>query len=443
MALRQALFVLVFLFSPFVSAESYIYLTNNTMETLTLQTRQTGHTNITHGNEWQQLATEVPPLGTVKFLRFNRDQGIKWGKDYYFTTTVSGNDQQATLRQKLQGTMTFSKMWLSAEEDPWYYDREIHNIRLSDEGAGTELAFKSEVARVSGDDIRYVIHKNWQQEASADYSNQLKVLNYNTWILLPGIIAKNSSARLDTIAEYVKGYDVVVFEEVFDPVLTAKFRSALRDEYPFQTDIPWKFGKILNGGSFIASRWPIVEQDSQVYDACRKDGCLAAKGINYAKIMKGSNAFHIFGTHTHAYTSEADIAVRFQHLAQFKAMVDSKQIPEIEPVIMAGDFNVDKVNYPAEHQEFLTLLNGTEPEAIGEYEFSYAGPVNVYADDEYNEYLDYVLYSNEHMAPFYSTNKLLVPRSISSEHWGSWDLSDHYPVVGEFEFPLPSEYVGD
>jgi len=443
MALRRIILLVGFLLSPLVSAESYIYLTNNTMDTLYINTVQTGHNNIVHGNEWQQLATEVPPLGTVKFLRFNRDDGIKWGKSYYFTTKVTGSSDVLTLRQKLQGTMTFSKMWLSAESDPWYYDREIHQIRMNHEGAGTDLAFKSEVARISGDDIRYVINKNFEVETTADYSNQLKVLNYNTWALLPGIIAKNTGDRLETIAEFVEGYDVVVFQEVFDPVLTAKFRSALRDEYPFQTDIPWKFGKILNGGSFIASRWPIVEQDSQVYDACRNDGCLAAKGINYANIVKGSNNYHIFGTHTHAYTGAEDIAVRFQHLAQYKAFVDSKQIPAYEPVIMSGDFNVDKVNYPAEHQDFLTVLNATEPEAIGEYEYSYAGPVNVYADDEYNEYLDYVLYSNEHLAPFYSTNKLLTPRSIEEKHWGSWDLSDHYPVAGEFEFPLPSEYVGN
>jgi endonuclease/exonuclease/phosphatase family metal-dependent hydrolase len=412
------------------------------MDTLSIDTVQTGHSNIVHGDQWQQLATEVPPLGTVKFLRFNRDDGIKWGKDYYFTTTVSGGDQNVTLKQKLRGTMTFSKMWLSAENDPWHYDRDIHNVRLNDTGAGTELAYKSEYARISGDDIRYVIHENFEKQTPAEYSNQLKVLNYNTWALLPGITAKNTSNRLETIADYVSGYDVVVFQEVFDPVLLAKFRDQIRAEYPFQTNVPWKFGKLLNGGSFIASRWPIVEQDSQVYDACIRDGCLAAKGINYAKIIKGSNNYHIFGTHTHAYTGEDDIAVRFQHLAQYKAMVDSKLIPSYEPVIMAGDFNVDKVNYPAEHQDFLAVVNGTEPEAIGEYEYSYAGPVNIYADDQYNEYLDYVLFSNEHLAPFYSTNKLLTPRSITEKHWGSWDLSDHYPVAAEFEFALPSEYVG-
>ncbi len=443
MLLKRYTLYLLLLLSPLSFAESYVYLTNNTMETLTLDTVQSGYGNIVHGDQWQQLATEVAPLATVRFLRFNRDQGIKWGKEYVFTTRVqSPNNTQAqtlALTQKLKGTMTFSKMWLSAQLDPWHYDRDIHNIDLGEERT---LAFRSEYARASGDDIRYVIHDALQPAQIPEYSNQLSVLNYNTWALLPGIEAKNTGNRLDTIVQFSKGYDVVIFEEVFDPYLTARFRDALKAEYPYQSDIPWKFGKLLTGGSFIASRWPMSEHDAVVYDACRKDGCLAGKGINYAQITKGSNNFHIFGTHTHAYTEPEDIAVRFAQLAQFKSFVDGKNIPAHEAVIMAGDFNVDKVNFPAEHQDFLTLLNATEPSALGEFEFSYAGLVNIYADAQYSEYLDYVLYSNEHLVPFESTNTLLTPRSITSKHWGSWDLSDHYPVAGYFEFPISSEYVG-
>ncbi len=336
--------------------------------------------------------------------------------------------------------MTFSKMWLSAQQDPWHYDRDIHNVQLDSQRT---LAFRSEYARASGDDIRYVIHDNFQTTQVPQYSNQLSVLNYNTWALLPGITAKNTANRLDTIVQYTKGYDVVVFEEVFDPYLTARFRDALKAEYPYQSDIPWKVGKLLTGGSFIASRWPMNEHDAVDYDACRSDDCLAGKGMNYAQITKGTNQFHIFGTHTHAYTEPEDIAIRFAQLAQFKSFVDSKNIPAHEPVIMAGDFNVDKLNFPAEHQDFLALLNATEPQALGEFEFSYVGLVNIYADAQYNEYLDYVLYSNEHLVPFDASNTLLTPRSITSQHWGSWDLSDHFPVAGYFEFPMNSEYVGE
>lgn len=419
-------------------AESYMYLTNNTMQTLSLETTQTGHNNIEHGNQWQQLANSVPPLATVKFLRFNRDQGIKWGRDYFFTTQVTGTEDSVLLRQKLKGTMTFSKMWLSGQDDPWYYDRDIHRVSVSDQQT---LAFKSSYARASGDDIHYVIHDEFIKSEKSEYSNQLNVLTYNTWALLPPIESKNTGNRLNTIAEYMDNYDVVVFQEVFDPILTAKFRSRVSETYPYLTEIPWEVGKILTGGSFIASRWPIEDQDSIVYEACLADGCLAGKGINYAKVRKGSNAYHIFGTHTHAYTGENDVATRFAQLAQLKALVDAKQIPYEEPVILAGDFNVDKLNFPQEHLDFLELLNATEPEATGEYPYSYAGPVNIYADDQYNEYLDYVLYSNDHIAPYLSENKMLTPRSINADHWNSWDLSDHYPVEGRFEFPLESEYL--
>ncbi len=433
-------FLLILLLSPLSWAESYVYLTNNTMETLTLNTVQTGHDNIVEGDQWQQLKTDVAPLATVKFLRFNRDEGIKWGKKYVFTTSVQTESASIELTQKLKGTMTFSKMWLSAESDPWHYDRDIHNIKLDEQ---RQLAFRSEYARTSGDDIRYVINDPWQTAQVPAYSNQLSVLTYNTWALLPGIEAKNTGNRLDTIVDFVQGYDVVVFEEVFDPYLTARFQNTLKAEYPYQTDIPWVFGKILTGGSFIASRWPISVSDSLVYDACRADGCLAAKGINYAEITKGSNIYHIFGTHTHAYTEPEDIAIRFEQLAEFKNFVDSKDISSDEPVIMAGDFNVDKGNFPAEHQDFLSALNASEPQALGEYEFSYAGPVNIYAEDQFNEYLDYILYGNDYLVPFNASNELLTPRSITSEHWGSWDLSDHFPVVGYFEFPMSSEYVGE
>lgn len=432
---KISFFILSMLIASISWAESYVYLTNSTMETLTLDIVQTGHDNISEGDQWQQLADTVPPLATVKFLRFNRDKGIKWGKPYYFTTTVQGASSSVSLTQHLVGTMSFSKMWLSAENDPWYYDRDIHSIPMNFDGKESTLAFRSQSARASGDDIYYVINNDWKQETPEVSNTNFKVLTYNTWALLPGIESKNTHSRLDTIAEEViQGYDAIVFQEVFDPALTAHFRSKVSQEYPYLTNIPFKAGKILTGGSFIASRHPIIEHDDAVYTACRTEGCLAAKGMNYAKIDKGGKIYNLFGTHTHAYATAEDIAVRFDQLAELKAFIDSKNIPANEPVLMGGDFNVDKVNYPQEHFDFLNLMNATEPMALGEYPHSYAGPVNVYATDKYVEYLDYVLYSNAHQTPVYSHNKLLVPRSIAPEHFTSWDLSDHYPVASEFVF---------
>ena len=58
---------LLFAFQCFAGtawAESYIYLTNNTMDTLSLETIQSGYTNITAGKEWEQPVTTVAPLQT-------------------------------------------------------------------------------------------------------------------------------------------------------------------------------------------------------------------------------------------------------------------------------------------------------------------------------------------------------------------------------------------
>lgn len=434
--MRYKLLALLLMCSSLLAqADSYLYFTNNSLQPVSLSTSQTGYTNLVEGVHWQQLAHTVPALATVKFLRFNRDEGIKWGKTYYFDTRVSGADSSMLLRQKLVGTWNFSEMYFSAENQAWIYDRDYHYLHGAWKNNPATLGMRSQYARTSGDDIYYVLHPEKPAHILNTNDNQLSVLTYNTWALLPGILSFNAGNRLDSIVDAVKGYDVVAFQEVFDPYLTARFREQIKKEYPYLTEIPWKLGKLLTGGTFIASRWPIEQQDSAVYDACTGDGCLAAKGINYAKIRKGSRTYHIFNTHTHAYTTDADIAVRMQHLQQLRHFVLDKQIPRQEAVLMAGDFNVDKLHFPQEYTDFLHILNAAEPEFTPDYPYSYAGPVNHWAEDQYTEYLDYVLAEQDHLQPVAYYNRLHVPRSIAPEHWTTWDLSDHYPVAGEFIFP--------
>jgi endonuclease/exonuclease/phosphatase family metal-dependent hydrolase len=417
-------------------AESYIYLTNSTNETLTIDTVQSGYDNITHGNEWEQLAHSVPPMGTVKFLRLNRDRGIKWGKKYWFTTTVQGKNSSVLLQQMLKGTMTFSKIWHTANNDSWKYDRDIHEQRIHFDGLDSTLAFKASYARASGDDFHYIIQPDFvAQQRNEHNANSFNVLTYNIWGLLPGIEAKNTYDRFHSIAHMMTGYDAIVFQEAHDLASTAYFQNHIKSEYPYITKIPFQLGRVLNGGVFIASKWPIEVEDNIVFQACIAEDCLASKGAVYARINKLGKPYNLFGTHVRAYTTAKDIANRFEHLAELKAFKDSKALPSNEPVIYAGDFNVDKINFPAERDDLMNVLNASEPVSNGDYPYSYAGSVNIYADDQYDEYLDYVLYSNEHVAPISSNNTLLAPRSIAWKHWGSWDLSDHYPVKGEFYFP--------
>ncbi len=50
-------------------AESYVYLTNNTYETLQIETHVRGDTTLVAGEHYEQLAVEVPPLATRRVLQ--------------------------------------------------------------------------------------------------------------------------------------------------------------------------------------------------------------------------------------------------------------------------------------------------------------------------------------------------------------------------------------
>jgi hypothetical protein len=56
-------------------SESYIYLTNNTDQTLDLTVNQRG-SSLTKGDHWKQHATSIPPYGTARYLEINRVQEL-------------------------------------------------------------------------------------------------------------------------------------------------------------------------------------------------------------------------------------------------------------------------------------------------------------------------------------------------------------------------------
>lgn len=416
-------------------AESYIYLTNNTLQTLDLTINQHGSA-LVKGEHWKQHATSVPPLGTVRFLETNRDTGIKWGKDYYFDTTVTAEDgSTAMLQQKLTGTWNFSNIWHGTQQSPWYDDREIHSV--SQEFAGTQatIAFRAQYARTNGDDYYYVIHPQ-DETVSRGLNNNLNVLAYNVWALLPGIVSKSVSERLNLLKDKLNGYDAIVFSELFDNSRRETFLAALKSEYPYQTRVVDRSGSIEDGGVLIVSRWPIDNESQIVFNECDAEDCMSAKGVMYTKINKGGNPYHIFGTHTQAWTKAENQATRLNQFQQMRDFIDSKNINSDEPVIIAGDLNVDKINYPQEYNTMLNVLNAQEVPRNGGYAHSYNGAVNSWTEGAAED-LDYVLYSSAHLQPVSSQGKVIAPRSIHEDVFTQYDLSDHFAMVGNLTFDTP------
>lgn len=305
----------------------------------------------------------------------------------------------------------------------------------------------------------------------ADYAD-LKVLTHNVffpvfgWGLGEGP-GNAQRAALIKQAEYIRGYDVVVLNELFEVAFDGSgpaniVLDGLYADYPYQTPIigsdlnnhQWdqSIGYInpvkKNGGVAIVSQWPIEEQIQVMYELSCGDDSLDNKGFVYAKINRNNDRVHVIGTHTQSESSNCGgepkgAGVRAAQLKKISAFIESKAIPENEPVIIAGDLNIKRGG--PEYQSMLATLNTTEPVYHNETE-SWNPAMNDLAAKQYPgyqpEHLDYVLLEQNHLQIPGWGNATLVPSSGANNtwqdtvnipdfyHYESDEFSDHFPVAG-------------
>lgn len=412
---------------------SNVFVTNSTPETVQISVQHHGTDSLQKGDEWEQFATEIPPYATRKVLRFNRVWGVKRGQDYFFDTHVTSGNKTVVLEQKMWGTWVDSTVRHSARGDdfnaPWFGGWDINRFNTHYDGRSSEVGVKPH-ATDGYANFRYTIHNKTQPEqVSGD--DELKVATHNIQAL--PLYADKINARLNEIPDNMQGYDVIMFQEAFDSKRDDMLLE-LADEYPYQTHIPsgddWN---VFDSGTVIVSRYPIVNVDDFIYPDCTGTDCGGDKGVIYAEIIKDGKAYHVTNTHAASFDTDEARALRQVQFQQIRDFVDSKNIPSWEPVMMGGDLNVNKFSHPGDHADMLSNLDAFEPQNTG-YEATYDARVNKYIDSNKTAHLDYVLVSNTHKAPVESRNDIRVPRSTVDSLWNHWDLSDHFPVMGDFSF---------
>ncbi|MFJ2061083.1 sphingomyelin phosphodiesterase [Streptomyces sp. NPDC087908] len=291
------------------------------------------------------------------------------------------------------------------------------------------------------------------QPASAAPRPALSVLTTNT-MLLPSVVTDNlvqdQRAAMIGNAPYLKGHDVVVFQELFDnsasDILTQRAKAR---GYPYQTSVigrskdgwnrtsgDFKALAPEDGGVAIASKWPITYRAQHIYDrACGMDA-YSEKGFAYARLSVNGSPVHVFGTHLQADDSDCAAgearAIRASQLLELRNYVNSLALPLNQPVIYAGDFNIDKRS-----SEYSTLLSRTYaggPFLLGAPYTMDPVTNNVakhrYPDDP-RQWLDYVIYDGRHNSPLIPKNTALTPTSPPWQMDGKTfnRYSDHYPVV--------------
>ncbi|CAD5115850.1 DgyrCDS4791 [Dimorphilus gyrociliatus] len=323
----------------------------------------------------------------------------------------------------------------------------------------------------NGTKIRCLIGEN-KPELENSPDNELRVIAYNVFersfqITWDG--QRERTCRLPfELLDKNRDVDVITFQEVF---MGGCFAESLNIRqiltyygFPYFTDLLESDDVPSNGGIFIASKWPIVEQDMHIYNASDENtwDWFAAKGVSYAKIKKGDTFYHVTGTHMQAGGSSDIKPKQCQETADF---LKTKSIPQSEPIVYSGDFNLNQWSSNTEAlKQCVQFLDAEIPPN--------EGPLNATSDPNTNDvlnlttsnprpgsWLDYVMPNIAHKRPTSAVQIVLKPigtpafpvcwceQCISLDPDYIYpddedcdrveriqDLSDHYPVLGVFKY---------
>lgn len=320
-----------------------------------------------------------------------------------------------------------------------------------------------------------------------------RILTHNLYTVLgaPGI-----DQRIDLVgtSEYIRGYDALILNELFNDEASARLVQALSAEYPYWTPVIgregtlitpdcaandcWtsadgRFDEVEDGGTAIFSRWPIRERREIIFDtSCDMDG-YANKGFVYVRLDVDGTPVHVIGTHMQADASslgplvrqiaaqrpcpapedyphsatcpgESETpyqAVRLAQLMQIDAWITQQAIPADQMVIIGGDLNVDSVGTPAEYERMLCVLKASEPvfggnPAISPPRYTWDTRLNglLLSSPDRPLYIDYLLVRRDHRQPAAWYNDVIYaspfPVTWDSGYARGYEYSDHFPVAG-------------
>lgn len=318
---------------------------------------------------------------------------------------------------------------------------------------------------------------------SSHAKTSLTVMSYN--IMQLPFQDWDQTARLQNTANTIRQLsvnpDVLIINEAFTDDAYQTLTHSLADIYPYATPIVgqhcstdhsnWQTiqGRcsnspfIIRGGTFILSRYPILEQHAYVFTHYSKlfeaADYFSNKGAVLIKVAQNGKPRYIVGTHLQAsykkYVEKAH-TIRMQQFSEINSWLKQFKISPTHPVVLAGDFNVEYNNTPKKHLEMIDHCQCTINYSFNGGSFSAAtnwvAKAGAYYDGydlNYDDTLDYVAYHQHYQQPIQYYMEIIKAKADTKWYWhylaGKWndqlyhdgyysDISDHYPAVGYFYF---------
>ena len=292
-------------------------------------------------------------------------------------------------------------------------------------------------------------------------SNNLKVMSFNYYCRPRFTFWDNQVVRAQLLAksicewEEINGkIDVLLLQEIFDDKANKIIKKDLKNiGFIFKSHRVKKLFK-LNGGGLIYSRHPICELDNYTFKTGQIFNAAAAKGANYAKILKGDKHFHLINVHLDSFSED----IRKSQMKNMTKFIKEKNIPEDETIIIGGDYNIDM--YKEEINNVDEIFDYEFPELKKENFTQYS----IHKDNDWierritskddpdnkAELLDFFIFDSEDieetemkivklkqdqqahdiiLSTSFFVNIVKPYKSIKVE-----DLSDHYAVVCDFKY---------
>lgn len=323
-----------------------------------------------------------------------------------------------------------------------------------------------------------------QPIASSSLSNDcdvsIKVMNYNTR-QLPRILFLNDWDQDERLNQLLKALrqeryqaDVVILNELLTQEATERMQN-LKDVYPYITTVVGQdcIGTNLTSlvgpchpllprsGVMALSKFPILETHGLIFSFADMNtwDARANKGAIYLRMNIKGLPVHVVGTHLQA--DEILVyggATRLLQMKEILKWLETFSIPIDEPVILAGDINTELGSQEQIEMFSEKLVFHFTPTNIGTFSRStnwlaradaYNSLQSLYTES----HLDYVLTLAHHLQPLKPATMSIV--KLKSERpwfwsylegwWPLWDgpfyhngfyqdVSDHYPVVANFNY---------
>lgn len=387
---------------------------------------------VTHLDNWME-DTEV-------FIAARDSTVLPGGQSVVYGLAITHGLDTVWMDFRLQrngsGTEFDSRLHGNGFDTGYTADGNFHSSTVTIAGRSLELKYKADNDDAQqGRDIRLAIHETPIYTINAsDFSdpNVLNVMAYNIQFLPLGVVGLPQAAdRGDLLPAQLSAYqDVVIFEEVFDPIprllnLVPAMRAAgfyydtgiLNDYLPF------------NGGVIIFSRWPIEATAQYDFELCGPNAqdCLANKGIMYARIRKLDRYYNVFGTHFDAGSDSLDLQAKNLQYTEMKNFIAAQGIPNHEPVIWGGDLNTDAANSHNLYSNMLDSIDTVVPE--------YTGFPSSTMNRDTGDVIDHVFADPRYLLPLDAGVYITTFRSIEPALWELSDFSDHRCAISRFRFP--------